>query len=277
MRPGCLLKGLSGPGDRPFHQCGTGRTARRAGRLPRLKEQPANDARTCAAALGQADRAFGQARPGAEPAWLGYFDEACLAARMDQCFRDLGHGAQAARFARRPLEMNQAYVRGRAFNLALLGAALAQQGQVEEACAAGVGVKAIGIASGLRFWRSIRYLLDLRRRLARYADQPQVRDQRAGGAAVSSTCCTAMIVAAPMISPLAIRPGISASGTQRTASASFGSGASARSAPRARYSSCGLSAVPANVSTCSMERARTRSPPPPPRAAAAGPSSPGST
>ena len=133
-----------------------------------------NDARACAVALGEADRAFGQAAPGEDPAWLAYFDEAYLAARMAQCFRDLGQGRQAARFARRSLDMNQAYVRGRAFNLALLGAALAQQGQVEQACAA--GTRAIEVTAGLRSRRSIRYLLDLRRRLVGYADQPQVRE-----------------------------------------------------------------------------------------------------
>jgi len=133
-----------------------------------------NDARACALALGHADRAFGQARPGEEPAWLAYFDEAYLAARMAHCFRDLGQGAQAARFARRSLDMNRAYVRGRAFNLALLGTALAQQGQVEEACAA--GTKAIGIAAGLRSRRSVRYVLDLRRRLSAYAAEPDVRE-----------------------------------------------------------------------------------------------------
>jgi hypothetical protein len=139
-----------------------------------------NDARACAAALGAADRAFGQARPGEGPAWLAYFDEAYLAARMAQCFRDLGEGQHAARFARRSLEMNQAYVRGRAFNLALLGTALAQQGQVEEACAA--GTRAIEIAAVLRSRRSIRYVLDLRRRLTAYAAAPQVREfsERAG-------------------------------------------------------------------------------------------------
>ena len=83
-------------------------------------------------------------------------------------------GCSNARIARRSLDMNQAYVRGRAFNLALLGTALARQGQIEEACAA--GTKAIGIAAGLRSRRSIRYVLDLRRRLAAYADQPQVRE-----------------------------------------------------------------------------------------------------
>jgi hypothetical protein len=133
-----------------------------------------NDGRACAAALGAADRAFGQARPDEEPAWLAYFDEAYLAARMAQCFRDLGQGGQATRFARRSLQMNQAYVRGRAFNLALLGTALAQQGQAEEASAA--GMTAIDIAAGLRSRRSVRYVLDLRRRLTPYAATPPVRE-----------------------------------------------------------------------------------------------------
>jgi hypothetical protein len=33
--------------------------------------------------------------------WLAYFDEAYLAARMAQCFRDLGEAGHAARYARR--------------------------------------------------------------------------------------------------------------------------------------------------------------------------------
>jgi hypothetical protein len=60
-----------------------------------------DDARACARALGDAERSFGQAVPGQEPGWLSYFDEANLAARMAHCFRDLGQGQQAARFARR--------------------------------------------------------------------------------------------------------------------------------------------------------------------------------
>ncbi len=133
-----------------------------------------DDGRACATALAEADRAFGQARPGGEPAWLAYFDEAYLAARMAHCFRDLGQGPQAAGFARRSLDMNQAYVRGKAFNLALLGTALAQQGQADEAAA--VGLTALGIAAGLRSRRSVRYLLDLRRRLAPYTGAPSVRE-----------------------------------------------------------------------------------------------------
>jgi hypothetical protein len=33
--------------------------------------------------------------------WLAYLDEAYLAARMAQCFRDLGEAGHAARYARR--------------------------------------------------------------------------------------------------------------------------------------------------------------------------------
>jgi hypothetical protein len=69
--------------------------------------------------------------------------------------------------------MNDAFVRGRAFNLALLATALTQQGEIEEACA--VGAKATELAAGLRSSRSVRYVLDLRRRLAPYAAAPPVR------------------------------------------------------------------------------------------------------
>ncbi len=133
-----------------------------------------DDARACARTLGEAERSFGQAVPGEEPGWLSYFDEAYLAARMAHCFRDLGQGQQAARFARQSLHMNEAFVRGRAFNLALLGAALALQGEVTEASA--VGAKAVEITAGLRSRRGIRYLLDLRRRLAPYAANPEVQE-----------------------------------------------------------------------------------------------------
>jgi hypothetical protein len=155
--------------------------ARKAGSLVLLAEcyvaeahghAARDDARACAQALADAERSFGRAAPGDQPAWLAYFDEAYLAARMAQCFRDLGQGEQAARFARRSLRMNEAFVRGRAFNLALLGTALAQQREVTEAAA--VGIKAAEITAGLRSRRGIRYVLDLRRRLAPYASTAEV-------------------------------------------------------------------------------------------------------
>jgi hypothetical protein len=44
---------------------------------------------------------------------------------MAQCFRDLGEAGHAARYARRSLDMDGRYVRGRAFNLSLLATAYA--------------------------------------------------------------------------------------------------------------------------------------------------------
>ncbi len=134
-----------------------------------------NDARSCALALTGAERSFGQARMNEQqPTWLAYFDEAYLAARIAHCFRDLGQGRQAAGYARRSLgNMNGSYVRGRAFNLALLGTALAQQGDAEQASA--VGLEAADAAAGLESRRCVRYVLDLRRRLAGKASATAVR------------------------------------------------------------------------------------------------------
>ena len=64
-------------------------------------------------ALSDAERAFGE-RYGNNPAWLSYFDEAYLAARMGHCFRALGESAHAERYARRSLNMDGRFVRGKA-------------------------------------------------------------------------------------------------------------------------------------------------------------------
>ena len=79
-----------------------------------------NDAHACGTVLARAERTFDRATREDDPAWLAYFDEAYLAARMAQCFRDLGEAGHAARYARRSLDMDGRYVRGRAFNLSLL-------------------------------------------------------------------------------------------------------------------------------------------------------------
>ena len=132
-----------------------------------------NDARSCSLALTAAEQSFAQARTTGQPAWLSYFDEAYLSARIAHCFRDLGQGHQATAYARRSLNMNGSYVRGRAFNLALLGTALAQQGDAEQASA--IGLKAADAAAGLQSRRSVRYVLDLRRRLTDVASSAAVR------------------------------------------------------------------------------------------------------
>jgi hypothetical protein len=158
-------------------------TARRAG-LPTLLAECSvmeahghaanNDARACAQALSDAETAFGRAVRANNPAWLSYFDEAYLAARMGHCFRALGESAHAERYARRSLNMDGRFVRGKAFNLSLLATALAEQDDIEQACA--VGQQALVVTTGLRSARSVRYIKDLQAALRR----------RAGAAAVQT-------------------------------------------------------------------------------------------
>jgi len=149
-------------------------TARRAGLATLLAEchvmeahghAASNDARACGRALSGAETAFGKAVRDNDPAWLRYFDEAYLAARMAHCFRALGEPAHAERYARRSLHMDGRFVRGKAFNLSLLATALADQDDVEQACA--VGEQALEVTAGLRSARSVRYIQDLQRSLRR--------------------------------------------------------------------------------------------------------------
>jgi len=133
-----------------------------------------NDARACGMALASAERAFDRAAREDDPAWLSYFDEAYLAARMAQRFRDLGEARHTARYARRSLDMDGRYVRGRAFNLSLLATAYAAQGEPEQACA--VGRQALDLTVRLTSARSVRYLRDLIRLLRPRTGTPAVRD-----------------------------------------------------------------------------------------------------
>ncbi|WP_165970044.1 hypothetical protein [Nonomuraea terrae] len=134
------------------------------------------DARACGASLNEAERAFTARRAGEEPPWLSYFDEAYLAAKFAHCFRDLGQGGRAVEQARRSLDMDGRYVRGRMFNLSLLAAGLLQCGEVEEACTA--AADALALAGELQSVRSRSYAADLRRRLEPYREERPVRELR---------------------------------------------------------------------------------------------------
>ncbi|HEV2375789.1 MAG TPA: hypothetical protein VGS19_26935 [Streptosporangiaceae bacterium] len=133
-----------------------------------------NDAHACAKALTQAEAAFDSAAREGDPGWLAYFDEAYLAARMAHCFHALGEPAHAERYARRSLDMDGRFVRGKAFNLSLLATALADQDQVEQACA--VGTQALHLTGRLRSARANRYVRDLQRALRPRASEAVVRE-----------------------------------------------------------------------------------------------------
>lgn len=133
-----------------------------------------DDAPACGTALARAERTFDRAARDDDPGWLSYFDEAYLSARMAQCFRDLGDSRHAVRYARRSLNMDGRYVRGRAFNLSLLATAYASAGEPEEA--ARTGRQALDLTARLNSARSVRYLRDVTCQLRPRVDVPAVRD-----------------------------------------------------------------------------------------------------
>jgi tetratricopeptide (TPR) repeat protein len=96
-----------------------------------------------------------------------------MSAKFGHCFRALGQPKQAEVFAKRSLDMDPAYVRGRAFNLSLLATSYAQQGEVEQACT--VGRQAVSLARDLKSKRAVRYISDVADGLANVADRADVQ------------------------------------------------------------------------------------------------------
>ncbi|MFF0488429.1 hypothetical protein ACFYTQ_05335 [Nocardia sp. NPDC004068] len=133
------------------------------------------DASLCRVSLSAAERSFSRTESGDRPEWLSYFDAAYLSAKTAHCFRDLGDNARTARFAELSLDMSKGYLRGRAFNLALLASARVDTDPHE---AVRVGRQSLDIAVGLTSQRSYSYLRDVRARLRPHAQLPDVADFR---------------------------------------------------------------------------------------------------
>ncbi|WP_117665157.1 helix-turn-helix domain-containing protein [Micromonospora sp. MW-13] len=133
----------------------------------------AHNESACAHALHQAERTLDRADRSSAPRWLGYFDEAYLSAKFGHCFTALGKPTQAERFAVRSLRMDESYVRGKAFNLALLATVQVQRNEPDRACA--IGAEALTLTSQLRSARAAGYLYDLRTQLAPHRRRPAVR------------------------------------------------------------------------------------------------------
>lgn len=160
-------------------------TAARAG-IPALTAEAAateahahalrGDSAATSRALHVAEISFDRDEKSDRPAWLRYLDEAYLSAKFAHCLRDLNRPATAASFALKSLNMDDAFVRGRVFNTALLASIRAQQGELEQAIA--VGNDALALSQRLRSARSDRYLQDLEHRLAPFTEIQKVREFR---------------------------------------------------------------------------------------------------
>lgn len=132
------------------------------------------DTRGCVKAMQTAEKAMSAATGGGDtPPWLAYFDEAYLAAKFAHCFQDLGRPREAESFARRSLQMSDGYDRGRLFNRALLASTLADQRQVEEACASAGA--ALQMADTMHSARAVAYLVNAARRLLPFRSDDAVK------------------------------------------------------------------------------------------------------
>ena len=133
------------------------------------------DPGACSRALKRASLTF-EKRGVEAPAWLAYFDDAYLAAQIAHCFRALGQGGPTEKYALRSLEMDDRFIRGKAFNVALLAAGYAAQGEIEQACAK--GREAVDRAVPLHSARAVTYIRNLLVDLKEYLDMDECRDFR---------------------------------------------------------------------------------------------------
>lgn len=128
----------------------------------------------CATSLHEAEVAFDRADRTDDPHWISYFDHAYVSAKFGHCFRELGDHKNAIKFAQQSLDMDGAYVRGRAFNLTLLAHAQADAGDVPGACA--TGLQAVAVTANLRSTRAVAYLRDFRNGLDYAAAAREVKE-----------------------------------------------------------------------------------------------------
>jgi hypothetical protein len=134
------------------------------------------DAGSCSRALRRAEMVFNHSTGGDQPAWLSYFDEAYFAAKIAHCFHALGQGRQTEKYALRSLDMDPRYIRGKAFNTALLAIGYALQDQLDQACTH--GREAIDLTGSLDSARATTYIRRLLAELAPHELEEQVQGLR---------------------------------------------------------------------------------------------------
>lgn len=129
----------------------------------------------CLSALTRAEKWLGRREPQNDPLWLIYFDEAELAAEFAHCFRDLGRGADAEKWARHSVAASESlYVRSLSFCRTVLATSHIQQGDIEQGLS--VASDVIATTATLRSARCRAYLRDFIGRLDALPKQPAVVD-----------------------------------------------------------------------------------------------------
>jgi tetratricopeptide (TPR) repeat protein len=124
-------------------------------------------------ALSEATRVFERRRPGDDPEWISYFDDAELNAEFSHCLRDLNRRKDAIRYAQQAL--SGASRRSDLFvTIVLADAHIGPDGDPCEACR--IARDALDISTKLKSARPIAYLREFRRRLEPYRTNPAVRE-----------------------------------------------------------------------------------------------------
>lgn len=125
-------------------------------------------------ALTEAETVFEHADRAHDPQWMGYFDEAYLAAITGHCFRALGKPTLAEQAAHRSLEMTDGYQRGRLFNQLLLAGSHVLARDVDQACT--VGHQALDLAEQMSSARAVTYIDRLVRDLKPWRTDARVKE-----------------------------------------------------------------------------------------------------
>ncbi len=125
-------------------------------------------------ALSEAVRVFERRRPGNDPDWITYFDDAELSAEFSHCFRDLDRPTDAVTYAQRSLDGAGASVRSDFFVTMVLADGYLVAGEVEQACT--VARDALDLGEQLKSGRSVEYVRRFRQRLAPVAEVAAVRE-----------------------------------------------------------------------------------------------------
>jgi hypothetical protein len=127
-----------------------------------------------ARAMNEAERYFERADSGDDPDWLSYMDEAELYGEFCHCFRDLGQGAEAVRFAERAVAITDPkYARTLGFCRMVLAQSQLLNGELEAAI--DTATLAVEDGDALQSARFLRYVTDFQREVSPYTQNPAVQ------------------------------------------------------------------------------------------------------